>query len=76
LPGRNLADLLAAREPMTRCLRGHDCLSVGQIDGSIGYPRSVFAEKHQMDERHASVGPPDCAIYATLGSVRVMILPT
>jgi hypothetical protein len=45
---QNLADLIKAREPMARCLTGHDqSENVGQIDDSIGDIRAVLADKCQ-----------------------------
>jgi hypothetical protein len=43
---KNLADLTNAREPMDRCLTGHDHgENVGQIDDSIEDVRAVLADK-------------------------------
>jgi hypothetical protein len=45
---QNLADLLKAREPMARCLTGHDLSeNIGQMDDSIGDVRTVLADKCQ-----------------------------
>jgi len=45
---QNLADLVKAREPMARCLTGHDLgENVGQMDDSIGDVRAVLADKCQ-----------------------------
>jgi hypothetical protein len=43
---QNLADMLKAREPMDRCITGHDHgENLGQIDDSIGDIRAVLADK-------------------------------
>jgi hypothetical protein len=43
---QNLVDLTNAREPMDRCLTGHDHgENVGQIDDSIEDVRAVLADK-------------------------------
>jgi hypothetical protein len=43
---RNLADVVKAREPMSRCMTGHDRgENVGQMDASIGDIREVLANK-------------------------------
>jgi len=43
---QNLVDLINAREPMMRCLTGHDLgENVGQMDDSIGDIRAVLADK-------------------------------
>jgi hypothetical protein len=45
---QNLADLIKAREPMARCLTGHDLAeNVDRIDGSIDDVRAVLADKCQ-----------------------------
>lgn len=41
---QNLADMVAAREPMDRCLKGHEQgETVAQIEASIGDIRDVLA---------------------------------
>jgi hypothetical protein len=43
---QNLTDLIKAREPMDRCMTGHDhAENIGQIDDSIGDIRTVLADK-------------------------------
>jgi hypothetical protein len=43
---QNLTDMLKAREPMDRCITGHDHgENLGQIDASIGDIRAVLADK-------------------------------
>ena len=43
---QNLVDVVKAREPMDRCLTGHDHdENVGQLDDSIGDIRTVLADK-------------------------------
>ncbi|HWD57011.1 MAG TPA: hypothetical protein VG308_01940 [Stellaceae bacterium] len=43
---QNLVDLVKAREPMDRCITGHDHgENLGQIDASIEDVRAVLAEK-------------------------------
>jgi hypothetical protein len=43
---QNLVDMGKAREPMDRCMTGHDhSENVGQMDASIGDIRAVLAEK-------------------------------
>ena len=42
---RNLLDMTRAREPMNRCLTGHDHgENVGQMDASIGDIRTILAK--------------------------------
>jgi hypothetical protein len=41
--------MVGAREPVARCIRGHDLgLSVGQIEDSLGDRPTVFAEEPAM----------------------------
>src|ERR1700728_769198 len=43
---QNLTDMLKAREPMDRCITGHDHgENLGQIDASIDDIRALLAEK-------------------------------
>jgi hypothetical protein len=43
---QNLADMVKAREPMDRCLTGHEHgETIGQMDDSIGDIRAVLASK-------------------------------
>lgn len=43
---RNLDDMVKARDPMARCMTGHDRgENVGQMDASIGDIREVLANK-------------------------------
>src|SRR5262249_16736924 len=43
---RNLDDMVKARDPMVRCMTGHDRNeNVGQMDASIGDIREVLANK-------------------------------
>jgi hypothetical protein len=43
---RNLDDMVKARDPMARCMTGHDhSENVGQMDASIGDIREVLANK-------------------------------
>ncbi len=43
---QNLVDMAKAREPMDRCITGHDHgENLGQMDASIGDIRDVLAEK-------------------------------
>lgn len=43
---RNLVDLVKAREPMDRCVTGHDHgENLGQMDASIEDVRAVLADK-------------------------------
>jgi len=43
---RNLDDMVKARDPMARCMTGHDRgENVGQLDASIGDIREVLANK-------------------------------
>src|ERR1700722_9047479 len=43
---QNLTDMLKAREPMDRCITGHDHgENLGQMDASIGDIRAVLADK-------------------------------
>jgi hypothetical protein len=43
---QNLADMVQAREPMDRCLTGHEHgETIGQMDDSIGDIRAVLASK-------------------------------
>jgi len=43
---QNLTDLIKAREPMDRCMSGHDHTeNIGQMDASIGDIRAVLADK-------------------------------
>jgi hypothetical protein len=43
---QNLVDVVKAREPMDRCLTGHDHdENIGQMDDSIGDIRAVLADK-------------------------------
>jgi hypothetical protein len=43
---QNLVEMVKAREPMDRCLTGHDHdENVGQMDHSIGDIRAVLADK-------------------------------
>jgi hypothetical protein len=43
---QNLVDMVKAREPMDRCITGHDHgENIGQMDASIGDIRAVLAEK-------------------------------
>jgi hypothetical protein len=45
---QNLVDMVKAREPMDRCLTGHEHgETVGQMDASIGDIRAVLAAKCQ-----------------------------
>jgi hypothetical protein len=45
---QNLADMVKAREPMDRCITGHDHgENLGQMDASIGDIRALLAEKCQ-----------------------------
>jgi hypothetical protein len=43
---QNLVDMVKAREPMDRCMTGHDhSENLGQLDDSIGDIRAVLADK-------------------------------
>jgi hypothetical protein len=43
---QNLADLVKAREPIDRCMTGHDhAENIGHMDGSISDVRAVLADK-------------------------------
>jgi hypothetical protein len=45
---QNLADMIQAREPMDRCVTGHDHgEDLGQMDASIGDIRALLADKCQ-----------------------------
>jgi hypothetical protein len=45
---QNLVDLIKARDPMDRCITGHDHgENLGQIDDSIGDIRALLADKCQ-----------------------------
>lgn len=45
---QNLDDMIKARDPMDRCVTGHDHEeNLGQIDASIGDIRAVLADKCQ-----------------------------
>ena len=43
---QNVVDMMKAREPMDRCITGHDHgENLGQMDASIGDIRALLAEK-------------------------------